>query len=95
MTKKTKDGMHRDIEPFPAPILTSHTGREDQLYAKDGTRLLSCSVVSRSAKEGGGNVLLISSSNPTKKDWLLPKGAGTKARPFTGQRGARSSKKEE
>ncbi|EGZ18980.1 hypothetical protein PHYSODRAFT_462707, partial [Phytophthora sojae] len=58
----------------PAPILTSHTGREDQLYAKDGTRLLSCSVVSRSAKEGGGNVLLISSSNPTKKDWLLPKG---------------------
>ncbi|GMF62826.1 unnamed protein product [Phytophthora fragariaefolia] len=78
MTKKTEDGMRRHIEPFPgmktAPILNSHVGRAQQRFTDDGSRLLTCAVVSRSAKEGGGDVLLISSSNPGKTEWLLPKG---------------------
>ncbi|GMG15777.1 unnamed protein product [Phytophthora fragariaefolia] len=78
MTKKTEDGMRRDMEPFPgmktAPILTSHVGRSQQRFAEDGSRLLTCAVVTRPAKGGGLEVLLISSSNPNKSDWLLPKG---------------------
>ncbi|KAE8979503.1 hypothetical protein PF011_g22820 [Phytophthora fragariae] len=70
--------MYREMDPFPgmkvAPVLESTSGRENQLYAEDGSRLLSCIVASRSPEEGGGDVLLISSSNPKKKDWLLPKG---------------------
>ncbi|POM65045.1 LOW QUALITY PROTEIN: RxLR effector family protein, partial [Phytophthora palmivora] len=85
-SKKTGKSMRRTIEPFegikiaPQRYLESHVGRGDQLY-ENGKRLLSSAVVSRSAKEGGGDVLLISSSNPTKNDWLLPKGGwGVKAK---------------
>eukprot|EP00644_Phytophthora_capsici_P008946 jgi/Phyca11/14147/fgenesh1_pg.PHYCAscaffold_6_\ len=83
-TKKTGDGMRRKISPFPgmkiAPkkYLESHVGRNMQLYGDDGSRLMSSAVVSRSAKDGGGDVLLISSSNPQKNDWLLPKGGWDK-----------------
>ncbi|POM80143.1 RxLR effector family protein, partial [Phytophthora palmivora] len=82
-SKKTGKSMRRTIEPFegikiaPQRYLESHVGRGDQLY-ENGKRLLSSAVVSRSAKEGGGDVLLISSSNPTKNDWLLPKGGWEK-----------------
>ncbi|KAE8985883.1 hypothetical protein PR001_g22763 [Phytophthora rubi] len=79
MTKKTTDGMRRDIKPFQgmktAPIMHSHVGRDMQRYLDNGkTREMTVGIVSRSAKEGGGDVLLISSSNPKKNDWLLPKG---------------------
>ncbi|KAG6599667.1 Secreted RxLR effector peptide protein [Phytophthora cinnamomi] len=57
-----------------APRLESNTGRANQRYDEDGSRMLSCIVASRSPEEGGGDVLLISSSNPKKQDWLLPKG---------------------
>ncbi|KAF4131763.1 NUDIX domain-containing protein [Phytophthora infestans] len=84
-TKKTSDGMRRKIEPFPgikiAPekYLGSHVGRQVQRYADDDvTRLLSSAVISRSPKEGGGDVLLISSSKPKKNDWFLPKGGWDK-----------------
>ncbi|KAG7384469.1 Nudix hydrolase 3 [Phytophthora pseudosyringae] len=79
-TKATADGMRRKMEPFPgmkiAPeqYLASHVGRHTQRYGKDGSRWLSSAVVSRPAEQGGGQVLLISSSNPKKGDWLLPKG---------------------
>ncbi|ETP52226.1 hypothetical protein F442_02721 [Phytophthora nicotianae P10297] len=79
-SKETADGMRRKIEPFPgikiAPeeYLGSHVGRAIQRYEDDGTRLLSCNVISRPKEQGGGDVLLISSSNPNKDDWLLPKG---------------------
>ncbi|KAL3657131.1 hypothetical protein V7S43_017925 [Phytophthora oleae] len=83
-TKKTGDGMRRKILPFdgmktaPKKYLESHVGRDMQLYGDDGSRLMSSAVVSRSAKDGGGDVLLISSSNPKKNDWLLPKGGWDK-----------------
>ncbi|KAK1943111.1 Nudix hydrolase 21 [Phytophthora citrophthora] len=83
-TKKTGDGMRRKITPFkgmeiaPKKYLESHVGRNMQLYGDDGSRLMSSAVVSRSAKDGGGDVLLISSSNPQKNDWLLPKGGWDK-----------------
>ncbi|GMF16652.1 unnamed protein product [Phytophthora lilii] len=78
MNKKKPDGLQRPIESFPgmktAPVKESHVGRDQQRYAEDGSRLLSCVVVSRPPKQGGGDVLLISSSNPNKQEWLLPKG---------------------
>ncbi|GMF42862.1 unnamed protein product [Phytophthora fragariaefolia] len=78
MTKKTEDGMRRDMEPFPgmktSPILKSHGGRGKQRYAEDDSRLMTCTVVSRPAKGSGREVLLISSSDPKKREWLLPKG---------------------
>ncbi|GMF10407.1 unnamed protein product [Phytophthora lilii] len=76
MNKKKPDGMQRYIEPFPGMKVDpgfSHVGREQQRY-EGGKRLLSCSVISRPEREGGGDVLLISSSNPNKHEWLLPKG---------------------
>ncbi|GMF16643.1 unnamed protein product [Phytophthora lilii] len=82
MSKKKPDGLLRPMEITPdmkvAPVLNSHVGRHQQLFADDGSRLLSCVVVSRPAKEGGGDVLLISSSNPNKQEWLLPKGGWDK-----------------
>ncbi|GMF11591.1 unnamed protein product [Phytophthora lilii] len=78
MNKKKPDGLQRPMEITPgmkvAPVQVSHVGRDNQRYAEDGSRLLSCVVVSRPAKQGGGDVLLISSSNPNKQEWLLPKG---------------------
>ncbi|KAE9277933.1 hypothetical protein PF008_g28738 [Phytophthora fragariae] len=48
--------MYREMDPFPgmkvAPVLESTSGRENQLYAEDGSRLLSCIVASRSPEEG-------------------------------------------
>ncbi|KAG7384473.1 Nudix hydrolase 3 [Phytophthora pseudosyringae] len=83
-SKESTDGMRRKIEPFPgmkiAPkeYLGSHIGRDMQRYGDDGSRLLSCNVISRPKEQGGGDVLLVSSSNPTKNDWLLPKGGWDK-----------------
>ncbi|RAW21369.1 hypothetical protein PC110_g22190 [Phytophthora cactorum] len=83
-SKDTADGMRRKIEPFPgikiAPkeYLGSHIGRDMQRYGNDNARLLSCNVISRPKEQGGGDVLLISSSNPNKNDWLLPKGGWDK-----------------
>ncbi|OWZ12980.1 RxLR effector protein [Phytophthora megakarya] len=80
-SKESGRSMRRVIEPFdgmkvaPKEYLVSNHGRELQRYSEDGSkRLLSSAVVSRPQELGGGDVLLISSSNPTKNDWLLPKG---------------------
>ncbi|OWY98516.1 hypothetical protein PHMEG_00030704 [Phytophthora megakarya] len=77
--------LRRKIEPFegikiaPKDYLGSNHGREGiQRYTKDKKRKLSAAVVSRPQEQGGGDVLLISSSNPTKNDWLLPKGGWDK-----------------
>ncbi|POM77584.1 Hypothetical protein PHPALM_5013 [Phytophthora palmivora] len=84
-SKETGKSMRRVIEPFngikiaPEKFLESHVGRDLQRYDPvDGSRLLSASVVSRPKSQGGGDVLLISSSNPNKGDWLLPKGGWDK-----------------
>ncbi|EGZ22263.1 hypothetical protein PHYSODRAFT_488796, partial [Phytophthora sojae] len=86
--KATGDVLRRDVKLFPgmqrAPVSTSHVGRGAQRY-EDGNRLLDFvnPHPSRPAKQGGGDVLLISSSKPQKRDWLLPKGGwdhGEKAR---------------
>uniref|UniRef100_H3GDP9 RxLR effector protein n=1 Tax=Phytophthora ramorum TaxID=164328 RepID=H3GDP9_PHYRM len=45
---------------------------------KKYSRLLACIVASRSVEKGGGDVLLVSSSNARKNDWLLPKGGWDK-----------------
>ncbi|KAK1943136.1 Nudix hydrolase 21 [Phytophthora citrophthora] len=83
-TKTTPDGMRRKMENVPAgdiapeKFLKSHIGRSEQRFDTDGSRLLSSGVVSRPAEQGGGEVLLISSSNPEKGDFLLPKGGWDK-----------------
>ncbi|KAG6612372.1 putative secreted RxLR effector protein [Phytophthora cinnamomi] len=80
LSKKTAEGMRRPMQEFKgmkkAPILTSHVGRDAQRYADSEKKIreMTVGVVSRSAKEGGGDVLLISSSTPSKREWLLPKG---------------------
>ncbi|EGZ13718.1 hypothetical protein PHYSODRAFT_513226, partial [Phytophthora sojae] len=75
MSKETGDSMRREIEHFDdVPVLESHTGREFQRYDDQDRRFLSCIVASRADGEGEGEVLLISSSNPGKRDWVLPKG---------------------
>ncbi|KAL3658663.1 hypothetical protein V7S43_016299 [Phytophthora oleae] len=82
-TKDTPNGMRRKMEHViggvvPDKFLKSQIGRHDQRYGLDGSRLLSSAVVSRPAEQGGGQVLLISSSKPEKGDWLLPKGGWDK-----------------
>ncbi|KAF4032579.1 NUDIX domain-containing protein [Phytophthora infestans] len=83
-SKETPDGMRRVIEPFegmkvaPKKFLESHVGRADQRYGKDGSRLLSANVVMRLNDKGEKQILLISSSNPKKGDFLLPKGGWDK-----------------
>ncbi|ETN02807.1 hypothetical protein PPTG_15549 [Phytophthora nicotianae INRA-310] len=83
-TKETPDGMRRVIEPFegmkvaPKKFLESHVGRDAQRYADDGSRLLSANVVWRLNEKGEKQILLISSSNPKKGDFLLPKGGWDK-----------------
>eukprot|EP00644_Phytophthora_capsici_P004099 jgi/Phyca11/39353/gw1.107.45.1 len=78
-TKKTPDGMRRKMEHTanmklpPAQFLESHIGRDAQLVGESGQRLLSAAVVSK-GDDVHGKVLLISSSNPKKGDFLLPKG---------------------
>ncbi|OWZ12981.1 RxLR effector protein [Phytophthora megakarya] len=67
------------IKIAPEKYLGSNHGREGvQRLTKDNKRKLSAAVVSRPQELGGGDVLLISSSNPTKNDWLLPKGGWDK-----------------
>eukprot|EP00644_Phytophthora_capsici_P004104 jgi/Phyca11/21693/fgenesh1_pg.PHYCAscaffold_107_\ len=78
-TKETADGMRRKMEitdnmKLPPPqFLESHIGREAQRLGENGQRLLSAAVVSK-GDDVHGKVLLISSSNPKKGDFLLPKG---------------------
>uniref|UniRef100_H3H674 RxLR effector protein n=2 Tax=Phytophthora ramorum TaxID=164328 RepID=H3H674_PHYRM len=82
MVKTGEYKMQRQIDEFPgmknAPLLTSNTGRADQMLDGDNSRLLACIVASRSVEKGGGDVLLVSSSNARKNDWLLPKGGWDK-----------------
>nr|QMU24834.1 PaRXLR10 [Phytophthora agathidicida] len=86
-SKKTGTSMRRSMPQegilvAPEKFMAAHVGRDMQRYEsfKDGSkyRLLSASVISRDTKQGGGDVLLISSSNPTKNEWLLPKGGWDK-----------------
>ncbi|POM68805.1 Secreted RxLR effector peptide protein [Phytophthora palmivora] len=76
-SKETGKSMRRTIEPFdgikiaPKKFLESHVGRENQLYGKDGSRLLACGVVYRPETN---EILLVSSSNPKKYQYLLMKG---------------------
>ncbi|KAK1943061.1 Nudix hydrolase 21 [Phytophthora citrophthora] len=78
-TKTTPDGMRRkmvhtnDMKLPPAEFLVSHVGRGEQLLGANNQRLLSAAVVSK-GDDINGKVLLISSSNPKKGDFLLPKG---------------------
>ncbi|RAW35400.1 hypothetical protein PC110_g8318 [Phytophthora cactorum] len=83
-TKTTANGMRRDITTFegmktaPKKYLESHVGRNQQRFGKDGSRLLSANVVTRLNEKGEKQILLISSSNPKKGDFLLPKGGWDK-----------------
>ncbi|ETM01635.1 hypothetical protein L917_01797 [Phytophthora nicotianae] len=83
-TKSTPDGMRRKITPFPGmetpdpKYMISHIGRGDQRFGEDGSRLLSSAVVMRTNEQGQHQILLISSSNPKKGDFLLPKGGWDK-----------------
>lgn len=78
--KKTPNGMRRKIKHFegmktaPQKFLESHVGRDMQRYGKDGSRWLSAGVVTRTTDQGERQILLISSSNPARGDFLLPKG---------------------
>lgn len=58
----------------PEKFMSSHVGRNTQRYGKDKSRWLSASVIARTTDQGERQILLISSSNPTKSDSLLPKG---------------------
>ncbi|EGZ07699.1 hypothetical protein PHYSODRAFT_463206, partial [Phytophthora sojae] len=77
VTKRTPDGMRREIEPYPgmkvAPTLTSNIGRADQRFTADGGRMTECAVVTRPKSEGGG-FLLISTSKLDRQEFTLPKG---------------------
>ncbi|KAF4029395.1 NUDIX domain-containing protein [Phytophthora infestans] len=84
-SKKTADGMRRKIEPLPGmelpppKYMVSHVGRDMQRFdKKDGSRLLSAGVVMRTNEQGQQQILLISSSNPKKGEFLLPKGGWDK-----------------
>ncbi|OWZ02474.1 RxLR effector protein [Phytophthora megakarya] len=76
-SKKDGKSMRRIIPDFPgkktapAKFLESHVGREQQRIGTDGSRLLASAVVYDPATE---RVLLISSSNPNKNDFLSIKG---------------------
>ncbi|KAK1943019.1 Nudix hydrolase 12 [Phytophthora citrophthora] len=63
----------KDMKLPPAEFQKSHVGRDDQLVGANTQRLLSAAVVSK-GDDINDKVLLISSSNPKKGDWLLPKG---------------------
>lgn len=58
----------------PEKFKSSHVGRNTQRYGKDKSWWLSASVIARTTDQGERQILLISSSNPTKSDSLLPKG---------------------
>ncbi|ETM99058.1 hypothetical protein PPTG_19047 [Phytophthora nicotianae INRA-310] len=86
-SKKTPDGMRRKFATSNPPkerilpkeeYLVSHVSRDKQRYGKDGSRLLSAGVVTRTNEQGQLQILLISSSNPNKHDFLLPKGGWDK-----------------
>ncbi|GMF16649.1 unnamed protein product [Phytophthora lilii] len=78
MNEKKPDGLQKPMEITPgmkvSPVMESQVGWGQQRYAEDWRRLMACAVVSRPAELGGGDVLLVSSSTPSKRDWLLPKG---------------------
>ncbi|KAE9276183.1 hypothetical protein PF008_g29154 [Phytophthora fragariae] len=65
MNNKSREGMQREIKPFPgmktAPTMTSHVGRNEQVYTDKGGRMVVCGVVARPEIEGGG-ILLMSNS---------------------------------
>ncbi|KAI9988517.1 hypothetical protein PInf_021948 [Phytophthora infestans] len=83
-SKLTPGSMRRSMEKFPGmstvprQFLESHVGREGQRFGRDGSRLLSAGVVTRVNEKGEHQMLLISSSNPKKSDFLPPKGGWDK-----------------
>ncbi|KAI9988485.1 hypothetical protein PInf_021912 [Phytophthora infestans] len=83
-SKATPGGMRRNVEPFPdmstvpRKFLESHVGRDGQRFGKDGSRLLSAGVVTRFNDKGEREMLMISSSNPKKREFLPPKGGWDK-----------------
>ncbi|KAG6960889.1 hypothetical protein JG687_00007990 [Phytophthora cactorum] len=83
--KETVDGMRRKITPFagmelPDPkYLVSHVGHDMQRFDKKRwSRLLSSAVVMRTNEQGQHQIVFLSSSNPKKGDFLLPKGGWDK-----------------
>uniref|UniRef100_A0AAV1U2X4 Nudix hydrolase domain-containing protein n=1 Tax=Peronospora matthiolae TaxID=2874970 RepID=A0AAV1U2X4_9STRA len=76
--KKAPESLRRDIvklnmKTVPDEYLTSDVGREKQRF-NENRRELTCSIVSNIKRNKNHQVLLISSSNPKKPEWLLPKG---------------------
>nr|BAP68964.1 RxLR effector candidate protein [Hyaloperonospora arabidopsidis Emoy2] len=77
--QKTPDSLRKEmtITPgmkiVPENFLKSRVGRENE-RKDENRRVLTCSVVSNTDENPNHQVLLISSSNPKKKEWLLPKG---------------------
>ncbi|ETN20071.1 hypothetical protein PPTG_03159 [Phytophthora nicotianae INRA-310] len=78
--KVEPDGMRRKIVPFPgmkiAPEqdLLSKVGRDTEHYKTVGGRALAAGIVTRTNGKGEHEILLISSSNPEKYEFLIPKG---------------------
>ncbi|KAG3006337.1 hypothetical protein PC119_g15001 [Phytophthora cactorum] len=77
--------MRRKITPFagmelPDPkYLVSHVGHDMQRFDKKRwSRLLSSAVVMRTNEQGQHQIVFLSSSNPKKGDFLLPKGGWDK-----------------
>ncbi|OWZ04320.1 hypothetical protein PHMEG_00023796 [Phytophthora megakarya] len=83
-SKATGSSLHKHVDDFegikraPKQYMESHVGREAQRYGPNNERMISAGVISRPESQGGGDVLLISGSKPTKGDWLLPKGGWDK-----------------
>ncbi|KAG1695416.1 hypothetical protein DVH05_020454 [Phytophthora capsici] len=78
-TKATANGMRRkmtrteNMKLPPEQFLVSHVGRGAQRLGENGQRLLSAAVISK-GDDINSKVLLISSSDTKKGDFLLPKG---------------------
>lgn len=99
-SKLTPGSMRRSMEKFsgmstvPRQFLESHVGRKGQRFGRDGSRLLSAGVVTRVNEKGEHQMLLISSSNPKKSDFLPPKGGWDKGESIKKAACVKSSKKE-
>lgn len=100
VSKAATDGMHRDIKlvdgikRVPDKYMGAHVGRDQQRFTEADTRSLAAGVVTRTNKKGEQKILLVSSSKPTKYEFMISKGVRKKTRVLKWQRCVRSLKKE-